>query len=547
MNVTETLIFLFVLYLYYGVLALKFVKGAGYSTWQALTPFYNIYIMTKVIDRPWWFVILAILPVVGNIVMIVIFYELLHVYRIANTKNTVLGVISLGLYFGYLGFSTKLKYEGRNKDEIRKHIGEGFSSIIFAIVAATLIRAFTFEAFVIPTPSMEKSLLVGDFLFVSKLQYGSRLPMTPFSLPLMHNKVPFTNIKAFSDFVQFPYLRFPKITKVERNDAVVFNYPMEDQYPIDKREHYVKRCVALPGDTLQIIDREIFINGALSILPDLADRQFQYYVRTNNTPLSAKMIKDRFDINMLSSSDQQSRKEEGAASLYNYGPGFNEYIVTISDSQIEEFQAMPNITRVEVINSEINFDDYPKDLPPSLFDLYHKYEPLLVNNSTFPNPANSRDVLFKWTRDNYGPIVLPKEGGTVELTVNNIYLYRRIIEVYEGNTLKQEGRKFFLNDAEITHYTFEQDYYWMMGDNRHNSLDSRYWGFVPADHIVGKPVFIWMSFDKYARSFSEKIRTDRIFSLAGGNGERRSYFFPFIVLIAIGYGVNYWWKKKKST
>jgi signal peptidase I len=235
MNVSETLIFLFVLYLYYGVLALRFVQGAGYSAWQALIPFYNIYIMTKVIDRPWWFVILAILPVVGNIVMIVIFYELMHVYRIANTKNTVLGVISLGLYFGYLSFTSKLKYEGRDKDQIRKHIGEGFSSIVFAIVAATLIRAFTFEAFTIPTPSMEKSLLVGDFLFVSKLQYGSRLPMTPFSLPLMHNKVPFTNIKAFTDIVKFPYLRLPKITKVERNDAVVFNYPMEDEYPIDKR------------------------------------------------------------------------------------------------------------------------------------------------------------------------------------------------------------------------------------------------------------------------------------------------------------------------
>jgi len=546
MTVLETIIFLIALYLYYGILALQFIKGAGYKTWQALIPFYNIYIMTKVIDRPWWFVILAILPVVGNIVMVVIFYELLHVYRIANTKNTVLGVITLGLYFGYLSMDKTLKYQGRDKQEIRKHIGEGFSSIVFAIIAATLIRAFTFEAFTIPTPSMEKSLMVGDFLFVSKLQYGSRIPMTPFSLPLMHNKIPFTNIKAFSDLVQFPYLRFPKITDVERNDPVVFNYPMEDEYPVDKREHYVKRCVGLPGDTLKIVDREIYINGAINQLPDLADRQFQYYVRTNSTPLSPTMVKERFDINMLSDSEQQSMQEQGAAVLINRGPDFYEYLITISDSEINDFKAMPNIVSTEVINSEISLSDYPDNMPPTLYQLYHKYAPFQVNKDIFPNPANSKDVLFKWTRDNYGPIILPKAGAKVELTVNNIHLYRRIIEIYEGNTLKQEGRKFIINGEVQSHYTFQQDYYWMMGDNRHNSLDSRYWGFVPADHIVGKPVFIWMSYDKYAREFGDKVRTDRVFSLAGGDGERRSYFWPFAIIIALGYGINFWRKKKKA-
>jgi len=546
MTVIETIIFLVALYLYYGILALRFIQGANYKTWQALVPFYNIYIMTKVIDRPWWFVILAILPVVGNIVMVVIFYELLHVYRIANTKNTILGVITLGLYFGYLSMDKSLKYQGRDKVEIRKHIGEGFSSIVFAIVAATLIRAFTFEAFTIPTPSMEKSLMVGDFLFVSKLQYGSRLPMTPFSLPLMHNKIPFTNIKAFSDFIQFPYLRFPKITDVERNDPVVFNYPMEDEYPVDKREHYVKRCVGLPGDTLKIVDHEIYINGALNQLPDLADRQFQYYIRTNNTPLSATMVKERFDINMLNETEQREKLEQGDAILINRGPDFYEYLITISDSQIEDFKAMPNITASEVINSEINLADYPSDIAPTLYQLYHKYEPFQVNAELFPNPANSKDILFKWTRDNYGPIILPSAGAEVELTVNNIYLYRRIIEVYEGNSLKQEDRKFFINGQEVSHYTFKQDYYWMMGDNRHNSLDSRYWGFVPEDHIVGKPVFIWMSYDKYARESADKIRTDRVFSLAGGDGERRTYFWPFVILVGLGYGINFWRKKKKT-
>lgn len=546
MSLIETLIFLTALYLYYGILSLKFVQAAGYKAWQAFLPFYNVYIMTKVIERPWWFVILALLPVVGNIVMVVIFYELMHVYRIANTKNTLLGVLSLGLYFGYLAFTSSLKYQGRDKAEIRNHISEGFSSIVFAIIAATLIRAFTFEAFTIPTPSMEKSLMVGDFLFVSKLQYGSRLPMTPFSLPLMHNRIPFTNVKAFSDIVQFPYLRLPKITDVERNDPVVFNYPMEDDFPIDKREHYVKRCVGLPGDTLQIIDRDIYINGEQNQLPDLADRQFQYYVRTNGTPLSANMVKESFDINMLTQFEQQSMREQGDAILLNQGAGFYEYLVTISDSQIEAFKQMPNILAAEVINSEINLSDYPADIAPTLYKLYHQYEPFQVNSEIFPNPANTKQVLFKWTRDNYGPLVLPKAGSSVELTVNNIHIYRRIIEVYEGNSLKQDGNSFFINGEAASEYTFKQDYYWMMGDNRHNSLDSRYWGFVPEDHIVGKPVFIWMSYDKYAREIGDKIRGERVFSLATGNGERKSYLIPFLVIVAIGYGISYWRKKKKA-
>lgn len=552
MSIGLTLVFLTLLQVYYGILALRFITGAGFKAWQALIPFYNIYIMTKVIQRPWWWTILAVLPVVGNVMMVVIFFELMHMYRIADIKNTVLGTITLGLYFGYLGFSSDLKYQERDIKIIRKYISEGFASIVFAIVAATLIRAYTFEAFTIPTPSMEKSMMVGDFLFVSKLQYGSRLPMTPFSLPLMHNKVPFTNIKAFTDVVKFPYLRLPKISEVERFDPVVFNYPMEDEYPVDKREHYVKRCVALPGDTLQIKDGQVIVNGAFADLPPRTIRQFQYFVRTKGR-LSANGLKESFDINIdpeagdiiaLRNFDGDYTDASGQpfSIRTNVPQGKDDYIITISDAAIDEFMAISNIDTLFRLNYKIGQENIPKSLK-----VYYKYF-LNDERRIFPETKN-----YKWTRDNFGPIHLPSEGSSVELTINNYHLYQRIIEVYEGHSFevnppKEAGQPHtFLIDGEPqTEYSFAQNYYWMMGDNRHNSLDSRYWGFVPEDHIVGKPVFIWMSYDKYGEAWMDKIRFDRVFTTVSGDKERTSYFWPFAIIVALGYGFNYFRKKKKA-
>ncbi|WP_421753333.1 signal peptidase I [Croceimicrobium sp.] len=549
MSIGLTLIFLTLLQVYYGVLALRFITGAGYKSWQALLPYYNIYIMTKVIHRPWWWTILAILPVVGNVMMVVIFFELMHMYRIANIINTVLGVITLGLYFGYLGYTSKLKYQDRDIQIIRKYISEGFASIVFAVVAATLIRAYTFEAFTIPTPSMEKSLMVGDFLFVSKLQYGSRLPMTPFSLPLMHNKVPFTEVKSFSDAVTFPYLRLPKISDVKRNDPVVFNYPMEDYYPVDKREHYVKRCLGLPGDQLNIKDGEVYINGETQEMPDRTIKQFQYFVRTQGY-LNENHLKEDFDINTTGdATDVIDLRELHTNIVRNYGnrvgqieipQGMQDYVVTISDAAIETFKQISNIDTLFVLNHKY----LDKSIPSSLQFYYAAYHD---NGSQIFPPGNP----YHWTRDNFGPIQIPAAGSQVELTINNYHLYKRIIEVYEGHDFKvvspKQGmsHKFIIDGQEQTHYSFAQDYYWMMGDNRHNSLDSRYWGFVPADHIVGKPVFIWMSYDKYA-SGMDKIRTDRVFTTVSGDGERRSYFWYFVGVVAAFYGFRYWRNKKKQ-
>lgn len=545
MSIGLTLVFLTLLHLYYGILALKFITGAGYKSWQALLPFYNIYIMTKVIKRPWWWTALAILPVVGNVMMAVIFFELLHMYRIADVKNTVIGILTAGLYFGYLGYSSPLKYQDRDLKIIRKYISEGFASIVFAVIAATLIRAYTFEAFTIPTPSMERSMMVGDFLFVSKLQYGSRLPMTPFSFPLMHNKVPFTEIKAFSGAVQFPYLRLPKLSDVERNDPVVFNYPRQLEYPVDKRDHYVKRCLGLPGDTLQIKNLEVYVNGSLSQMPERADAQFQYYVRTKNGRLGAALeLKERYDINPIESGDYYE---------IGVGPGYAEYLITISESEIEQFkQDYPQIDTIFPLDLS---RESVKKLPKSL-KIHGKS---IVSGGVFPNSAmmgygKASGIGTNWTRDNFGPIHIPKANTTVDLTINNYKLYKAIIEDYEGHDLKvirpskgNPNHEFQIDGELVNSYTFEQDYYWMMGDNRHNSEDSRYWGFVPEDHIVGKPVFIWMSFDKYGSSLFEKIRFDRVFTTVSGDGERRSYFWPFMVVLVGVTIFNRWRKKKKAS
>lgn len=550
MSIGLTLLFLTLLHLYYGVLALKFVTGAGYKSWQALLPFYNVYIMTKVIHRPWWWTILAVLPVVGNVMMVVIFFELMHMYRIANILNTILGVITFGIYFGYLGYTSKLKYQDRDIKIIRKYISEGFASIVFAVVAATLIRAYTFEAFVIPTPSMEKSMLVGDFLFVSKLQYGSRLPMTPFSMPLMHNRVPFTEVKSFTDIVTFPYLRLPKISDVKRNDPVVFNYPMEDHYPVDKREHYVKRCVALPGDLMEIRNGNILIDGEESPMPAGVQKQGQYFVRTKGQ-LSTSKFKETYNVNTDPAAGEFTfigfNATNGNSSHPDIKPNHYEYVVNLSDSQYVAFQELANIDTLFPMDLKANL----KGLPLSLQNFYNQTSYVNAENpqerGVFPHmPA------LKWTRDNYGPLRIPAAGASIDLTVNNYAFYKRIIEVYEGHSFKMVApsagslqHRFLIDGEERDSYTFEQDYYWMMGDNRHNSLDSRFWGFVPADHIVGKPVFIWMSFDKYAESWADKIRFDRVFTTVSNNGKRFSYFWPFVIVV-VGISLFNRWRQKKA-
>lgn len=352
---------------------------------------------------------------------------------------------------------------------------EWFDSILFAVIAATLIRWLFFEAFTIPTPSMENSLLVGDFLFVSKLHYGTRTPKTPLQVPLTHQTIWGTNIPSYTDAVQLPQYRLPGFSEVKRGDVVVFNYPPELQHPVDLKTNYIKRCVGIPGDKVEVRDLQVYANGQAMENPVRMENE--YFVATTTTVNEDKVF-----------------KENGVSEYNSYTESYNDTIPGNDQMGYLVF------TTVEIA-AKLKTYDFVKSitLVKSSKDIS---EPMLYPNSP----------LFKWNRDNYGPITVPKEGMTVQLTPENIATYGPVIKNYEENEdVVIDEKSVKVGGKAITSYTFKQDYYFMMGDNRHNSADSRYWGFVPKDHIVGKAVFVWMSIDPNPTSFFNKIRWSRLF------------------------------------
>lgn len=368
---------------------------------------------------------------------------------------------------------------------------EWLDAAVFAIVAATIIRLFFVEAYTIPTGSMEGSLLVNDYLFVSKLSYGARLPMTPISVPLVHNVMPLTGGKSYSDAVKWKYRRWPGFGDVERYDIVVFNFPDGDtiikempdrdyyteclkpggreavkaQYtldtrPVDKTDNYIKRCIGLPGDKLEIRNGVVFINNKQA--PIFPHARQSYLVEA----------KGFFNPDEM---------EEMGAEVVNSEN--NMYVVLIENAALPLIQKLPQIVKVTPLI-------YPAGVVGD------------VNDWAF-----TRDTVnFKWNRDNFGPLVMPKKGAKVQLTPQNIALYRRIIDVYEGHDLIEQNGQFMIDGKPANTYTFGMDYYWMMGDNRHNSLDSRFWGFVPENHIVGKAWFVWLSYGENGIRWKRLLR-----------------------------------------
>ena len=402
----------------------------------------------------------------------------------------------------YRLFWKKHKERKRSNKTYRK-TSEWIEAIVFATVVATLIRIFFFEMYVIPTPSMEKSMLVGDYLCVSKVAYGPKMPNTPLSFPFVHNTMPLSQTKkSFVEWIKWPYHRLAGFGEVKRNDPVVFNFPEGDtvslsypadsyynalrQYqrvygeqrgrqmlldegivvrPVDKRENYVKRAVALPGDTILIRHSEVWINGEPQV--EIPGKQYNYTVYTNGTAINP----DHFEDMGIAQADIHFDANQG---VY--------FMLPLTAANAERIRAMGNVAAVEKSEAE--------GADPDIFP---------------------HDTTYAWNVDNFGPLWIPSKGATVELTVENLPLYRRIIETYEGHRLEVKGDRIYIDGKEVNRYTFAMDYYFMMGDNRHNSADSRYWGFVPEDHIVGKPSFVWLSLDK-EKSFPANIRWNRLFS-----------------------------------
>ena len=361
---------------------------------------------------------------------------------------------------------------------------EWLDSVMFAVVAATLIRFFLFEAYTIPTPSMESSLMVGDFLFVSKMHYGVRTPKTPLQLPLTHQKIWFTNIPSYLRWINLPTFRLPGFSEVKKGDAVVFNVPNFEEdgdAPLDLRTFYVKRCVATPGDVLEVRDQQVFVNQKAMENPERM--QHPVFMKTKEN-LDEKFF-DEYGIRNAPDASFDSADWLPLADSLNQLVG---YKLNTSKSMLDQ------IAKASWAKT-FDYDSF-KDPKGVTFD------------AIFPHDT----TLFKWNRDWYGPIKIPAKGLTINLDPKNVKLYQEAISKYEGNEgITVQGDQILQNGKPLKSYTFKQDYYFMMGDNRHNSADSRFWGFVPADHIVGKAVFVWMSLDPNKGLFKGKIRWSRLF------------------------------------
>ena len=487
----------------------KLYKKAGRKSWEAAIPVYNAVVLMGIINRPKWWVILLFIPVINLLIFPVIWVEIARSFRKFDPKDTWLAILTFGFYNFYLNYVIfdQLKYNANRSIKPPSKTGEWVSSITFAIAAATFVHTYIMQPFTIPTSSLEKSLLIGDFLFVSKFHYGARVPISPIALPMVHDSIPGTGLRSYVKGIEFPYMRLPGLQKVKRNDIVVFNWPSDslalmwgdtsDKFtykPIDKKTNYVKRCVGIPGDSLEIKNGYIYINGKKTVLPDRAKPQFNYYVNTN-TPFTADEIIHTYNVNPSEASVLNQERTE--------------YFINLDK---EHALMMKNDPKVVSIKRNID----PKGV----------YDP-----SIFPH-----DPQYAWSQDNYGPIYIPAKGDVVTLDKKSLPFYQRIISEYEKNDFEmKDNGDIFINGVKTNKYTFKQDYFWMMGDNRQRSLDARYWGYTPFDHVVGKPVFIWLSLDQNETAINKKVRWDRLFTTVGGDGKPKSYFVYFLVALGLYY------------
>lgn len=539
----------------------KLYKAAGEKPWKAIIPIYNAIVLMKIIHRPKWWVVLLFFPVINLLMFMVFWIDIVKHFGKNKSTDGLLAVASLGFSIYLINYQRSPIYIADKSMIKRSAFSEWIGSIVFAIVAATFVHNYFFQPYVIPTGSLEKSLLIGDFLFVSKFHYGARIPTTPVAFPMVHDTIPLLKVRSYLNKPQLPYLRLPRFQKIKRNDIVVFNWPADTvrrffvkeagvKKPLDKKSNYVKRCVAIAGDTLEIIGGYVHINGQKNILPERARVKYDFKAYSNKGVSSRKLvdlgIKDFYRKFRIENLTQNSYAKLAPFIVGNTG---NNTIITnykglpvnlvrslgLRASEILEKTKDLNLTLQEAkkIGNQIWID--------SIVQRNQKIK--TPNSNYFPNK-----IPFDWNQDNFGPIVIPKAGTSVNLNLDNLPLYKKIITDYEKNSLKIEDGRILINGKKTNQYTFLQDYYWMMGDNRHRSEDSRFWGFVPADHIVGKPVFIWFSIDGINDGIRNwKIRWDRIFSTVGGSGKRISYFPYFIALIVIWQAYAFYRRRKRKT
>ncbi len=528
------LLFLVIGYLLISISLYFLFPKMNEPAWKGLVPGYNYMVWAQLVGRKPIHAVFMLFPIVNIFIHAGLCIDLVRSFRHYTFWESVVAVIFAPFFFFYLAFNPKETYDAPTLIKEREYreklkaaqtakqvrqfnklqaenpykkgpVREWAEAIIFAVFAAAFIRMFLVEAYVIPTSSMEDSLLVGDFLFVSKAHYGIRTPQTIAMIPLLHNRLPGGKAESYLEKPKLDYYRLPALEKIDRNDLIVFNYPEGDSVfvfpertwsiydfrrgsippgyaaliqsgraklvtrPMDKMDHYIKRAVATPGDSVEVRNRQLYINGKPAQNPK--NLEFAYQVVFPDNAVNTRNFSD-WGI----SSEDVFKDQEGNT------------IMILTDEQKNKIQSLDS--RILV----------------SAYEMGKRYD---RPGRVFPNDATH---FGEWNIDNYGPIWIPKQGATVTLDTSNIALFQRVIDVYEENDFKIEGNKFFINGKETNQYTFKQDYYWAMGDNRHNSEDSRIWGYVPAHNMVGKPLFIWFSLKE--GKLSNGVNWNRIFTSA---------------------------------
>ncbi|WP_299274319.1 signal peptidase I [uncultured Psychroserpens sp.] len=578
MTSTQWLIFILIIQFIHGLGTWKLYVKAGRKAWEAFVPVYNAVVLMKIINRPRWWTFLLFVPIVNLIMLPVVWVETARSFGKNQYIDTFLAVITLGFYNYYLNYAADVSYVENRNINPKSSSGDWVSSILFAIVAATIVHTYFIQPFTIPSSSLEKSLLVGDFLFVSKIHYGARVPMSTVATPMVHDTIPVVNVKSYlyndkieenktslKNKLQLPYMRIPGFETIERNDIVVFNQPADtlldmndftpdrNYYkPIDKKTNLVKRCVGIPGDSLQIIDGYVYINGKKNELPDRAKLQHHYTweAKDNLTQSYMDNLINQYEIETVSSFYKIDKKLWDNPRIKAYFEDLKkqrkaylkessrdslmvEVVGAISSDEMRKLKMEPLPLKYN-LNLTAENAALIKSLPmtKSLQQFSYQHE----DPTVFPhNPQ------YNWNYDNFGPIYIPEKGATVELNLEVLPLYKRLISEYEGKKVTTRGNQVLIEGEPVNSYTFDNDYYWMMGDNRNNSVDARAWGYVPFNHVVGKPVFIWMSWDGI-----KNPRWERWFTTVGGSGKPVSYLIPFLVLLAGWFGFNKWRQKKKA-
>ncbi|ROI03204.1 signal peptidase I [Chryseobacterium sp. G0240] len=536
-------VYVLILSVLMGISTWKLFKKMGYSPLFAFIPFYNYFIILKETKHPKWWAILSYLPIVGPIMMSVFHLYLMKKFGKTLFKDQLLTVILPFIYMAVVNYSKDTELEDESANELfltdeeknAKKKDTFFGSITFAVVFATIIHVFVTQPFGIPTGSMERTLLVGDFLFVNKWSYGYRLPMRPLAIPFLQGTImdtgqkgnPKDDPKSYVDGVKLPYTRIFQFNKPQKNDVVVFNYPQDSVHTaIDRKDPYVKRCVATAGDTFEMRAGRLFVNGKPETV--LGDQEVQHrYIVNTGSQLDIPALYNTYGFLPV----QEVQTDKGY--LYAFQG--------LTDKTAGEIKELPQVIDMkEEVSPKGEAAVYYKDEAKTKID---------TTQSIFP-------INKPWNQDWYGPVRIPKKGDVVAINAETLPMYQWIISEYEHNSLEKKNGKIFINGKEASQYTIQQDYYMMVGDNRDASLDARFFGFVPEENIVGKPMFTWMSLQgafkdsgsTYQAPF--KIRWDRMFKATNtGEANKTSYWWIAAMILILFFGWEYFVKlfRKKKT